>query len=486
MNRRALPVTLTLLLGGCVYYNGLWNAHRYARDARKQERAGQGDAAVQNWSLAAVEAESVATHHPHSGWLPEALVTAAEGLAGSNACPDAGTRLDRATALTANRALVERIALVRSRCALRAEDYAAAETFAEPVLNSKDRDRREEAALFAGRGARGAGRLDTAVALFGRSGRRDAGVEEFLTLVDAGRTGRADTLCDALVARKPLETDWDSMFVALARVAGPAATSAVVGRVVPRARLTAGARARIYLDDGYRLLASGDVPAADARFVQAGEVAADSAEADLARVARLQARAARAESLDSVAAVSTDLLPLTQHGSGVGAARRLQQVLEQLGGKDSSIAGTFRRGELARDSLQAPPLAAALLIGFAQQHPTSLFAPKAIVAAIPLAPGRSDSLTRVLQGSYATSPYTLALNGAASPEYTEAEDSLARLFGIRARQSRSAGVASEARWTVPETGPRGPLLDPPEIKPVPPRVLRPNSPRPRAVSDTAL
>ena len=485
MNRRALPAALTLLLGGCVYYNGLWNAHRYAHDARKQERGGQGDAAIQNWSLAAVEAESVAAHHPHSGWLPEALVTAGEGLAGSNECQSAVTTLDRAAPLTANTALLERIALVRSRCALRAEDYEAAEAYAEPVLNSRDRERREEAALFAGRGARGAGRLDTAVVLFGRSRRRDAGVEEFLTLVAAGRTGRADTLCDSLVARQPLETDWDSMFVALARAAGSAAASAVVGRVVPRARLTAGARARIYLDDGYRLLASEDVPSADARFVQAGDVASDSAEADVARVARLQARAARAESLDSLAAVSTDLAPLTQHGSGVGAARRLQQILEQLGGKDSSVAGMFRRGELARDSLQAPPLAAALLIGFAQQHPTSLFAPKAIVAAIPLVPDRSDSLTHVLQGTYRTSPYTLALNGASSPGYTQAEDSLARLFGIRARQTRTAGLAGEMRWAAPPTGPRGPLLDPPEPKPVPPRA-RPTPSRPRAVSDTAL
>src|SRR6185437_11128947 len=85
----------------------------------------------------------------------------------------------------------------------------------------------------------------------------------------------------------PLEEDWDSIFAAFARDAGPTVTSRIVGRVVPRARLTAGERARLLLDDGFRLLDARDPAAADRRFAQAATAAPDSAEADKAEVARI-------------------------------------------------------------------------------------------------------------------------------------------------------------------------------------------------------
>ena len=60
---------------------------------------------------------------------------------------------------------------------------------------------------------------DGAAALLRRSTERRAGVEEILALLDAGRPEQADSLCDPLVGRKPLEADWDSIFATFARVA---------------------------------------------------------------------------------------------------------------------------------------------------------------------------------------------------------------------------------------------------------------------------
>ena len=245
MTPRVLRVLPLLLTGACVYYNGLWNAHRYAREAEREERAGNATAASQSWTLAAVEAESVAVHHPHSGWVTDALVTDGEGRAGSGECAGAAAALDRAAALTTAPALVERIALARARCALRAGDDGAAGAYASAALDSKDRERRDRAALLAGQAAFAAGAYDSAAALFARSPERAAGVAQVLSLVAAGRQARADALCDSIVRRRPLEADWDSIFTAMAATAGPAATSATVARVVPRARLTAGARARL-------------------------------------------------------------------------------------------------------------------------------------------------------------------------------------------------------------------------------------------------
>lgn len=482
--RRRLALVLLLTGGsGCVYYNGLWNAHRWAADAQKQERDGRSEAAIISWSQAAVEAESVATHHPHSGWLPDALVTAAEGLAGSRDCATAAAYFARIPLATKDPALLERAALARATCALAAGDADGAEAFAKPVLTSKDKQRRYRAALLAGRAAAQRGDFAEAAALLGRSPERQAGVEEILALLDAERTERADSLCDALVGRKPLEEDWDSIFAAFARVAGPSVTSRIVGREVPRARLTAGERARLFLDDGFRLLDSRDPAGAEHRFGQAARAAPDSAEADKADVARIWARIAQVQTLDSIPAFRLALQPYTVRGEGVADARRLEAMLAQLTGPDTSITGAFRAGEIARDSLYADPLAAALLLNFAGRHPNSLFAPKAIMAALPLSPERADSLSRTLTERYAASPYSLALRGAPSPGYQVAEDSLARLFGIRTTPAAAAGVRMFAAWAAPQTGRRGPLLNPPDVLPGPVRKNQ-NGPGRRVVSDS--
>ena len=257
-----------------------------------------------------------------------------------------------------------------------------------------------------------------------------------LALLAAGRGDQADSLCDALIARKPHEEDWDSIFVTFSRDAGPAVTSRIVARVVPRARLTAGERARLYLSDGVRLLAFRDPARADQRFLQAGKAAPDSAEADKAEVARIWARVAQTGSMDSIPAFTAALVPYAAHGGGVSDARHLQGILTQLNGPDTTVIGAFRAGEIARDSLYADPLAASLLLGFARRHPSSVFAAKAIVAAMPLSPEHADSLSHELEARYAASPYSLALRGAPSPGYDVAEDSLARLFGGPARHDR--------------------------------------------------
>src|SRR5439155_512706 len=95
------------------------------------------------------------------------------------------------------------------------------------------------------------------------------------------------------------------------------------------------------------------------------------------------------------------------------------------------------------DSLRATHLAAALFESFARATPTSLFAPKAIVAALALEPGAADSLLPVLDSAYPASPYTLALHGENSPAYAAAEDSLAQMLG---------GVVTKAVTPEPRRG----------------------------------
>src|SRR6266704_3587078 len=85
--------------------------------------------------------------------------------------------------------------------------------------------------------------------------------------------------------------------------------------------------------------------------------------------------------------------------------------------------------------------------------PSSLFAPKALVAAAGLLPQSHDSLVALLSSRYPTSPYTLAVRGEASPAYAAAEDSLGRALGL---ELRSPPLAAAATVMPPVPGRRGP------------------------------
>lgn len=52
-------ILLTVLLGGCICYNGMYNANRLARSAKKAEREGGTFDATSLWGQMATKAESV-------------------------------------------------------------------------------------------------------------------------------------------------------------------------------------------------------------------------------------------------------------------------------------------------------------------------------------------------------------------------------------------------------------------------------------------
>ena len=191
----------------------------------------------------------------------------------------------------------------------------------------------------------------------------------------------------------------------------------------------------------------------------------------------MRATAASAAGPADLAVAHDALGRLTRSGLGGEAAqdaRVLQSLLQRVAGaEDGSEGDRFRAAELARDSLGAPRLATALFLSFARGQPRSLFAPKAIVAALALDPVAADSLLPVLDAVYPTSPYTRALHGEMSPAYAAAEDSLAQMLGL-ARADPAAGEA--ALVAPPHPGPRGPALDP-QPEPAAHARARPVAPR---------
>jgi hypothetical protein len=214
------------------------------------------------------------------------------------------------------------------------------------------------------------------------------------------------------------------------------------------------------LADADRRYTAGQFQAAGERYLVAARAAGDLAEGRTARARALRARVALAASVPDLEAVQADVAHLAQRsGPGGGPeAAALGTLLERLAPAGSPDLVQLRGAELARDSLRATTLAGRLFVTFAERHPESLFAPKALVAALPLLPERHDSLMGVLHRLYAASPYVAALRGETSPAYAALEDSLARGFGATlatGAATRSSGAPGRG----PVTGPRGPWWD---------------------------
>ena len=94
--RRVLPLLL-LPLAGCVYYNGMYNANRFAERAKKAEAQGRTFEAQGDWAQAEVRADSVVARHPNSTWADNAQLIRGEAMVHRNDCAGAIPALEAAS-----------------------------------------------------------------------------------------------------------------------------------------------------------------------------------------------------------------------------------------------------------------------------------------------------------------------------------------------------------------------------------------------------
>jgi hypothetical protein len=452
-------------VAGCAYYNEMWSAERFAHDARQQEARGIDAAARLSWARAAAKAESVLVHHPKSRWADDALVLQGVGLARSGACNAAFGPLTRALREVTDVALRERAEVAAATCALGREAPLEAERLITPVRTSRDAQRRSQAAYIAGRAALARGDAATAAERFARSREPDAAPDRVRALAIAGRIPEAVAATDSLARRDDDPAAWGLALQEVARAGGAAAGADALDHLLTRSRLHRGDRARLLIEDGDRLRRAREFDRALARYDAAARLVPDSVDAGRAAVHALLAQAARARSDSDLDAVSFALQDLSGGlgGEAVTEGRELKRLLDAVRSADSVEVSAFRGAELARDSLEAPELAAGLFMQFAARYPHSLFAPKALIAAVQLERRRLDSVRVTLREQYPQSPYTLAFHGEASPAFQAVEDSLAIAFGVTRHVLGGGPVFAEGRFRPPHTGPRGPALEPPAV-----------------------
>ena len=440
-----LALLAAITLGGCVYYNGMYNTNRLATSARKAERDGRPAEARNLWGQVITRAESLVVHHPRSKYADQASVLRGLALARLEECPTAVTplaRLDVAEDLPTD--FVEEAALALGRCRLELGDSALADAAFGRVLDSRDSARRHEARFRHARVLRMTGRYEEALALLRESPDPRGRGDLLLALAGSGRTGEAFALADSLVASRDTSFAWDSVLVALGR-RDPRAASTLVGRLQADPALTPEMRAGRLYDDALRLEAV-DTAAAVARLREAARVSGRSESAQRARLRLIRRELADVRTLDQLPPLADSLGVMARVESGAAAeavvlaatVQRVHLLRDSAGpGIERGDLRLFLGAEAARDSLRAPELAARLFRRLADEWPQSPYAPKALLAAQLLDPSELEVARARLDSLYPDSPYLAALRGEDAPGYRALEDSLQAFAAAQAVPPRA-------------------------------------------------
>ncbi len=467
---RAVRLASVLLLGGCVYYNGMYNAKRLAGSARKAERDGRTFEANNLWGQVITRADTLIARHPDSKYVDQALVLKGVALARLNQCESAVAPLGRAALLRADDEIAEDATLALGRCHLVLGNAAVAEPMFARLAESRDPTRRREAILLRGRALRLTGRAGEAVPILERSTDPRAAEERLLALAGARKREEALALADSLLALQDSTARWDTMVVAVGREDAQVA-SALVDRLQSRPGVTEPVRARLLLDDGERL-ARVDSARATARLRQVVALTGAAAAGERASLHLTRLELSRAASVADLTPIAKSLDErVAGRGELVGEAGELRQSIARIqAADDSASAGAaqadlrlFLAAENARDSLAAPSLAASLFRRIVESTPDSPYAPKAILAGQALDPAWGESAVGLLEERYATSPYVAYLQGMEPYGYRELEDSLqafARVAGSGAAATRRPATRRDTLPTRPGAGPPRRGLEP--------------------------
>ena len=465
MNRRVVAsvLTLTFLIGvleGCVYYNGMYNANRLARSARKAEQEGRTFEANNLWGQVATKAESVLVRHPTSKYAEEAGLLRGVALARMGQCDQALGPLSQLATTSTRSDLTEDAMLAAGRCQLGLDNLAAADAAFTQLLQSKNPERQREARFQHAKLLRQSRRYEEALAALDGITEPRAQTERVLALGGAGRLPDALALTDSLLAQGDTTRRWDSVVVILAQ-ANPVAASRVLDRVRRLAKGTPELQARTLLEDGLRLN-SIDTARSARRFREAvamrgtgetgGRASLALAKLDLARASRPEHLIPILDSLKQLAVrfeiVSDEITRLSTVVTQVHTAAL--SVTPQTSRGDLMV---FLAAEAARDGLGAARLAEGLFRRLPDQWPLSPYAPKAILAAQQLNPGWVDSARALLDLQYYDSPYLATIRGDATDEYRQLEDSLGA-FAASLAVGRSSGVRRKSAADEPGRRPR--------------------------------
>jgi len=430
MSRRSLTACALLLLVGCTYYNGMYNARRLASDATKADQKGRTFEANRLWGLAGIKAESVIVQHPKSKYVPEALAIRATSFERANDCAAAVPLAQHALTITNDAKVLDRASLALGRCYDKLGDQGAATAAFARLLTSTQATLRSEALYRHGRALRNDSRFDEAMVELSQSKDPRAMGERAAALLGVGRIDQGLVVVDSLLVRPDSQAPWSDI-LALYAGADPGGASALVSRLADDKRFPIDNRVHWLLEDGQRLAVYAPGQAQE-RFNQAIALGGTSAGARDARAASVRLQVAQV-------GTPADLPPVIDHlaelGEGATASPAIARILtaarlvvavadSQSVARPQGDMRLFVGAEVARDSLQAISLAGWLLTDLVTKWPASPYAPKALISLAMLSPDSAEAYRGELENQYADSPYLAVMRGADPPAYQHLEDSL--------------------------------------------------------------
>ena len=461
--KRALPLAL-VVVAGCAYYNGMYNANRLAKRAEKAEQAGRAFEAQGFWAQAEVRADSVIIRHPNSTWADDAELIRGKAMVSRGDCPGAIPALEAASLSRDSPEVVEKSLVLLGQCRLATGDLRAADLAYVRLMSSPDTARRAVAQYQHGRILRIEGSYQASLTTLEGLQGPAPDAERAADYAGLGQLAQAEPLIDQALARQDLSVPWDSILAGVGRV-DPGAASRYTSAVVLLPGLPGEQRDGLLMADGLRLL--GTDP--DSGLERLRTAAGAQPVTDASLVARLRIE----EHTMATAAAPADLetareglVALSEVG-GPSAVRAIGylRVLDRLRMYTDSVPPGAPQGDLAtfviaesvRDGLPAPQIAAQLFASLPASWPASPYAPKALFALAALHPAEADSLLRVVEGAYPGSPYLLLVAGDVTPAVLALEDSLQAYGG-----GASRGQAPGARRA--PGGPAGQRPPPDELK----------------------
>ncbi len=414
--RLALVLAAWLVGGGCVYYNGIYNAQAEARQGDERLRRDDEGGATTRYQRSAAIAESVLVRHPTSKWRDRALYLAARSGAMAAQCERAMPRLLEllgGTSLApADR---DRTRLALASCEIRTGRSAAARPRLDSLIGSDRPELARQARIWGARAALSMGDRDAVPAYLGGLGAAVLQWELIAASLSAREYARVESL---LVARARVGDYRDDVARALRELVADGrfdGAERIVGQY-DAAGIGDESRARLHFVLGDLTLRLGRDSLALRHLISARTLSrrdtltAREANARLSLLTLSQVASVR--ELDTLVARQDSVVWGTAYAAVVAERLLLFRLLASpTTDDDLSGASSFLAAEIARDSLRAPRLARALFIDIARERPASPLVPQAWYAAALLEPDSADAWHRRILVDHAQSAVAARLRG---------------------------------------------------------------------------
>lgn len=440
---RIAPLAALLALSGCGYFNTMYNAQRAFTDAEKAAARGDAATAQASYRSSIEKANKHLAKRPNSRWRAQARLISGKAHVALGNWQEA----EEAFASIAAESAADRRSANNARVYLGVVAAASGRTEdalgrLNEVLSARDIDPRTAALGYLTRARLHAGRADFSAAAAdlaraeegGEVARMEAALLRARLAVLQGDSTQLATALTQLFSDRAGQRFADSL-QQLLRLAEQRMGSRVVrGTLVAaeRAEWERGARDSLIFLRAELRVAAGDTAGGTAELQQLA-ASASGMSADLARLRAARLRLVRASTMEEVNAARVILLPAIGFEPArvlIQATKSIEVLLEKANRMGRPLA-LFAAAEMARDELGAPVFAARLFLAYADVAPQTVWAPKALLAALPLLDQAAAAPLRQRLALVSGNPYADAALGRSPDEraFEDAEDRLARALG---------------------------------------------------------